>query len=141
VSRRQHLRRPPPTQGPRLRVSATADELPDQHLPLFSLRYLDLGRYGLAACQQREKAAFADTLDRLSQLSWSELRLSPRHGLGYEQIPRHALRVSLPSHLTEDVQRLIAFRFTGNAPMVGYRVQAIFYILWLDRDFTLYDHG
>ena len=44
-------------------------------------------------------------------------------------------------HLTEDVQRLIAFRFAGNAPMVGYRVQAIFYILWLDRDFTLYDHG
>jgi hypothetical protein len=93
------------------------------------------------ACQQRGKAAFADTLDRLSQLSWSELRLSPRHGLGYEQIPRHALRASLPSHLTEDVQRLIAFRFAGNAPMVGYRVQAIFYILWLDRDFTLYDHG
>jgi len=25
--------------------------------------------------------------------------------------------------------------------MVGYRVQAVFYILWLDRDFTLYDHG
>jgi hypothetical protein len=29
----------------------------------------------------------------------------------------------------------------NRAPMVGYRVQAIFYILWLDRDFTLYDHG
>ena len=78
---------------------------------------------------------------RHCQLSWSELRLSPQHGLGYEQIPRHALRVSLPSHLTEDVQHLIAFRFAGNAPMVGYRVQAILYILWLDRDFTLYDHG
>ena len=141
MSPRRRLRRPPPTQGPRIRIPDTIDEPPDQQPPLFSLRYLDRGRYSLAACQQREKAAFADTLDRLSQLSWGELRLSPRHGLGYEQIPRHAIRVPLPSHLTEDVQRLIAFRFVGNAPMVGYRVQAVFYILWLDRDFTLYDHG
>src|SRR5206468_2019261 len=109
----------------------TVDEPPDQQPPLFSLRYLDRRRYSLAACQQREKAAFADTLDRLSQLSWSELRFSPRHGLGYEQISRHTIRAPMPSHLTEDVQRFIAFRFAGNAPMVGYRVQAIFYILWL----------
>jgi len=141
VSPRRRLRRPPPTQGPRLRVPDTTDEPPDQQPPLFSLRYLDRGRYGLTVCQQRERAVFADTLDRLSQRSWSELRLSPRHGLGYEQIPRHAIRVPLPSHLTEDVQRFIAFRCAGNAPMVGYRVQTIFYLLWLDRDFTLYDHG
>jgi len=57
VSPRRRLRRPPPTQGPRLRAPDPADEPPDQHPPLFSLRYLDRGRYGLAACQQREKAA------------------------------------------------------------------------------------
>jgi hypothetical protein len=137
----RRLRRPPPTQGPRLRIADKADEPPDQQPPLFSLRYLDRRTYSLAACQQREKAAFADTLDRLSQLPWRELRLSPRHGLGYEQIPRHAIRAPIPAHVTEDVQRFIAFRFFGQAPMVGYRVQAIFYLLWLDRTFTLYDHG
>jgi hypothetical protein len=122
-------------------VPECADEPPDQQPPLFSLRYLDRRTYSLSSCQQREKAAFADTLDHLSQLPWSELRLSPRHGLGYEQIPRHAIRAPIPTHVTEDVQRFIAFRFFGRAPMVGYRVQAILYILWLDRDFTLYDHG
>jgi hypothetical protein len=25
--------------------------------------------------------------------------------------------------------------------MVGYRVRAIFYLLWLDRNFTLYEHS
>jgi len=25
--------------------------------------------------------------------------------------------------------------------MVGYRQGHIFHVLWLDRDFTLYDHG
>lgn len=141
MSPRRRIRHPPLSQGRYLQVADTPDEPPDQSPPLFSLRYLDRGRYGLAACQQREKAAFADTLDRLSQLPWSELRLAPRHGLGYEQLPRHAIRAAVPSHLTEDVQRFIAFRFSGTAPMLGYRVQAIFYILWLDRDFTLYDHG
>ena len=141
MSPRQRLRRPPPTQGPRLRVSDRTDEPPDAQPPLFSLRYLDRRIYSLAACQQREKAAFADTLDRLSQLPWSELRLSPRHGLGYEQIPRQVIRAPIPPHITEDVQRFIAFRFFGRAPMVGYRVQAVLYILWLDRTFTLYEHS
>lgn len=141
MSPHRRLRRPSPTQGPRIHVPNTDDEPPDQHPPLFSLRYLDRGHYGLARCQQREKAAFADTLERLSQLSWGALRLSPRHGLGYEQIASDALRAPLPSHLAQDVQRFIAFRFAGKAPMVGYRVAAVFYILWLDRDCTLYDHG
>jgi hypothetical protein len=57
------------------------------------------------------------------------------------QVPLKQKMCPTGSHLTEDVQRLIAFRFAGNRPMVGYRVQAIFYLLWLDRDFTLYDHG
>lgn len=141
MSARRRLKRPSPDQGRRFQVADTLDEPPDQHPPLFSLRYLDRRTYSLAACQQQEKAAFADTLDRLSQLPWSDLRLSPRHGLGYEQIARQAIRAPMPAHLTEDVQRLIAFRFAGRAPMVGYRVQAVFHILWLDRDFTLYNHG
>jgi len=31
-------------------------------------------------------AAFADTLDRLSQLTWAEISKSHRHGLGYEML-------------------------------------------------------
>ena len=60
---------------------------------------------------------------------------------GMSRSPRDALRAPIPSHITADVQRFIAFRFVGQAPMVGYRVQAVFYILWLDRTFTLYEHS
>jgi len=35
----------------------------------------------------------------------------------------------------------IAFRFHDRAPMVGYRsTDGIFYIIWFDRNFTLYTH-
>ncbi len=138
--RRQRLKQPQVNQSQQLRPSPSSPELPDHNPPVFSLRYLDRGRYGLSACQQREKAAFADTLHKLSQLTWQELRLSQRHGLGYETIARQALRVPIPQHITDEV-RFIAFRFYGKAPMVGYRVKELFYVIWLDRDFTLYDHG
>jgi len=76
----------------------------------------------------------------LSQLSWSQLRLAPRHGVGYEIIDRKGFRVAIPQHITDDVN-LIAFRFSGKAPMIGYKDEGIFRIVWLDRAFKVYDHG
>jgi hypothetical protein len=111
-----------------------------QEHPIFCLKYLDRNYYSLRACTKEEKAAFADTLDRLSQLTWAEISKSHRHGLGYEKIARNSIRAAIPSHVKEDVI-FIAFRFYGKAPMVGYRTDAIFHILWIDRDFTLYQHS
>ncbi|MBP0018742.1 MAG: hypothetical protein J7647_14500 [Cyanobacteria bacterium SBLK] len=106
--------------------------------PIFSFKYLDR-QYSIAQCTKDEKAALIDTLDRLSQLSWRELRQAPRHGLGYEKISRDDINVSIPKFITEDVN-FIAFRFCGKAPMVGYRDGEILHLIWLDRDFSLYDH-
>jgi|LGVF01.1.fsa_nt_gb hypothetical protein len=114
----------------------------DKQPPLFSLTNI-CKTYCLSKCGKDEKAAFADTLHRLSQLRWCDLRQAPRHGVGYEIIPRSRLQVAIPQHVTDDVN-LIAFRFCAQAPMVGYRDpinRALFHVLWLDRDFTLYDHG
>jgi len=80
------------------------------------------------------------TLYKLSQLTWSQIQSSPRHGLGYEKIPRAAIKAPVPSLITEDTN-FIAFRFSGKKAMVGYRDRAVFYVVWLDRNFTLYDHG
>jgi hypothetical protein len=124
------------------RITATPqlrDVAPEQQSPLFSLFHLQKG-YSLSDCTKAEKAAFADTLLRLSQLTWNEMGSSPRHGLGYERIQRDAIRSSIPIHIKEDVN-FIAFRFCGKAPMVGYRDGNIFHVLWLDRAYSLYDHG
>lgn len=91
-------------------------------------------------CQTDEKAALADRLHEMSQLTWEQLRQAPKHGQGYEKISRDAIRPSVPAQVTPDVN-LIAFRFCGKAPVVGYRNRRIFHVLWLDRAFTLYNHG
>lgn len=77
----------------------------------------------------------------MSRLPWRELRQAPRHGLGYEQIGRDSIRAGIPATVSEDVN-FIAFRFDGKKPMVGFRdADGVFNILWIDRDFTLYNHG
>jgi hypothetical protein len=96
--------------------------------------------YCLSDCNKDEKAAFADTLHKLSQITWNEISSSSRHGAGYERINRDAIRSGIPVHLKADVN-FIAFRFCGKAPMVGYRDENVFHVIWIDRTFSLYDHG
>lgn len=110
----------------------------DNSPPVFSLRYLQRD-FCVDCCEKNEKAAFADKLFKLSQLSWADIRKADRHGLGTEKISRNSIKAAIPTHITPDVD-FLAFRFCAKAPMVGYKLGSVFYILWLDRAFKLYDH-
>lgn len=106
--------------------------------PFFSLVYLQKSDC-LNDCTKDEKAAFADTLKKLSEQTWNEIACSGRHGAGYEKISKHQIKRNIPIHISDDVN-LIAFRFFGKAPMIGYRQKNIFFVLWFDRAFTVYKH-
>jgi hypothetical protein len=126
-------------QGQRLSVHPSED--PDKLPPKSCLRGMRQ-KYSLSSCTKDEKSAFADRLYELSRSTWAQLRQMPKKGRGWEIIQRSAIKGDkVPSSLTEDVN-IIAFRCVGKAPMVGYRSRdGVFNILWIDRDFTLYDHG
>ena len=135
------LKPPPKTKG-KFVIAHDADNTPpEKHHPAFCLRYLDKdNNYCLSKCNRRQKAAFADKVHKLGKMSWAEVRMAPSHGLGYEPIAKNRLRKPLPRDVSPDVQ-IIAFRFSGKAPMVGYRKGKVFYVLWFDRKFKLYYHG
>lgn len=77
---------------------------PEQQPPLFCLRYLDGDDdYCLRECNQEQKAALADKLYQLSQVTWAQLKSLDRHKMGFEKIPRHAIRGRIPPHVTEEV--------------------------------------
>lgn len=108
---------------------------------MFCLRYLQSG-YDVGNCSKEQQIQLLEQLRLLSQLTWNETRASHKHGLGSEKIPQKQIKRPMPSGLaiTDDVT-LIAFRFAGKNPMIGYRTGSIFRLLWLDHDFSVYDHG
>lgn len=128
-----------PTQGKYVRPQPPESKSDSQEYPIFSLRFLDKD-YCLSLCQTKEKAAFADTIHKLCQRTWSDIRQLNRHKAGYEKIARNKITGKIPAHITEDVEHFLAFRFYDMAPMVGYKEGTVFYVIWLDRSFKLYDH-
>lgn len=128
--------------GKHISLSEHAPERPDDVPPIFSFRYM-AATHCITCCERDEKAAFAVRLRKLSELTWKQLRMAPRHGLGYEKIDSGSLLVPIPAFITDDVS-FIAFRFDGLKPMIGFRDRddmRIFHVVWLDRNFNTYNHG
>ena len=89
---------------------------------------------------QELNAALADAIWKRSKLTWQELLRTQHHGLGSEKISRASIKAQIPRGITEDVT-FIASRFHGLAPMIGYRENRIFHVVWLDFKFSVYAHG
>lgn len=134
----KRVKRPSASKGNRLTAKETINY--NERPPVFSLERIQNGQYCLSALERIDKAAFADAIYRRRQITWQEIIDSGRHGLGFEKIPRHQIQAGIPRFITEDVDHFLAFRFSGTKPMVGYRRNDVFFVLWFDHDFTLYPH-
>jgi len=130
----------PKNRGPHISQPLDSGTGASDHLPpVFSLRHLQTP-YCVTSCSQDHQAAFVVKLRKLSEMTWRDIKQAPRKGLGSEKIPRHQLRVPVPATVTEDVEFFLAIRYNGNHPMVGYRSQQVFHVVWLDHNFTVYPH-
>lgn len=122
----------------RLRVTETGPA--SLHDPIvFCLRWMASG-YTVSDCSSKDRAAFAERLYRLSQLTWPEVYSSHRHGLGAEKIARGDLRACVRDRIPESAPP-IALRFSGKKPMIGYRDENILRIVALDPKFEAYPHS
>lgn len=113
----------------------------NQKNPLFSFQYLD-SHYSIQNCEKDDKAALSDQLQLIGSRKWQELQQAPKQGIGYEKIERNSIKAAIPSHLkNDDAVNFLSFRFSGKKPMIGYRADQTFYVIWIDRDFSVYNHG
>lgn len=123
-----------------IKESKPLDSIPPEcKKPVFSFQYLDK-EYCISLCEKEDKIALVDQLRILSSLTWAEIRQNGRHATGSEKIKRNSIKRPVPIHIKEDAT-FIALRFSGKKSMVGYRENEIFHVIWLDRNFTLYNHG
>ncbi len=125
-------------QGNQVKVSESTVTVPNHDHPIFCFRYLHRD-YHLDDCNDDEKKNLIDQVVKLSQLSWTQIQLAPKHGMGAEKIAVSSLKAKHP-RLTTDVSHVLALRFDGKKPMVGLRDKFIFHVMFIDRAFTLYSH-
>lgn len=106
--------------------------------PVFSFANIQPS-HGLKDCPDKDKIALLDKLGQLSQMTWQEIFQNDRHKTGQEKIAVKSIKESVPPCVKPDTN-LIAIRYNGKAPMVGYRENEVFYVLWIDYDFKVYKH-
>lgn len=121
-------------------IAANAAPNYDLMPPIFSLERVQPTGYCLSNLCKEDKAAFADAIFKRKSITWSDIKKLDRHALGFEKIDKSSIKAPLPRFITEDMDHFLAFRFNGMKPMIGYRKQNIFFVLWFDKDFTLYAH-
>jgi len=108
--------------------------------PVFSFLYLEHS-HCVSKCNKEEKLSFVDKMRALSTMAWNQIWSTPHLGLGCEKIERQRIKgAAIPATIGPDIN-FLAIRFHGTKPMVGFRVDNIFHIVWFDRNFDLYDHG
>lgn len=143
LSRIKHseMSHPKPRRNASACIRASDDPYnPEDFPPRFSFRFLIRNSdFGFESLNGDSKIALINTLHKLSQLTWTDIRLTHRHGLGYEKIKTSALNFELPQGVSTDY--LIVFRFCGKAPMLGYRsLFGTLYIIAFDTKFKAYKH-
>jgi len=121
-------------------IKPTEDLFPKSmfNYPVFCFKYLNKD-YHIDKCDKDEKIKFIDRLCHLSSMTWEQIKFAPRHGAGTEKIAQDSIKAPKPVHVTKDVI-FYALRFDGMKPMVGYKSDFIFHLVYIDRDFTLYRH-
>ena len=118
------LKSPDITSGKKISVPIGTYITEYQH-PIFCFRYLH-NQHCLMQCDKDEKTSLIEKLVALSTMTWQEIQLAPRHGLGREKISRNSIKPSIPQGITDDVEFFLAFRFSGKKPFIGYRNKFVF---------------
>jgi UTP-glucose-1-phosphate uridylyltransferase len=112
----------------------------NQLRPKFCLQHL-ISEYDIQSNTDKEqKAAFAEQLQKLSSLTWSQIQQTQKHGFGQETIRVSSLLIQLPEFFA-DSDKVLAFRYQGKLPMIGVRSGETLHLLAIARNFSqLYKH-
>lgn len=115
----------------------TSDE---RHIA-FSFTKMPEGEYSIDSIKDKNvHAALLKKIKKLSKMTWKEAKQSERHKAGYEIIEREEIKGKIPKEVTKDVN-IIVFRYHALESMAGYRSGKIFHVLFIDWNYTLYNHG
>ena len=134
----KHIKRPQSNEGDRIKARESSKGSTQFLHPKFSFERM-APSHSVSECESEEKAALADTLYKLGQMTWAQIMQVDRHKSGCETISLEQIKAPGKHAITPD-SNILVFRFSGMKPMIGYRLDETFYVVWLDRAFNVYAH-
>ena len=118
------------------------NKLDSVNYPVFCFKHLQ--ENSLKDCKDVDfLIKFLFRLKSLCQLGWKEIKTSPKHSFGTEQLNISQIKpTNKPSILTPDVKKLTVFRATGdNHAVLGIIKEPIFHVIYIETVFgDIYDH-
>ncbi len=113
----------------------------DEATPKFCLAHL-APSFGIVDLpEDRQRSEFAKSIERLSKMTWRQIRLAYKHGNGSEPLPKNQILRNIPERFA-DQEKFVVLRYDGNLPMVGVRIEDTFHVIWVEAAFgDVYDHG
>lgn len=112
----------------------------DNATPRFCLAYLDK-TFRVSNLDRDRQVAFIAALERRSSMTWGQIKLADKHGLGSELIPASQIQPSIPPRFS-NLDKFMALRYHATLPMVGVRQGDTFHVLWVERAHgDVYSHG
>ena len=105
--------------------------------PIFSFEHLqkDFNFKKRTELQEKHFKTFLYKIETLSTLTWIDIIKLPREN-GMEKI---TLSIDLPKFITDDI-KLQSIRFGQIERIIGYKINNIFYILYIDVNGKTYKH-
>ena len=105
--------------------------------PVFSFTYFADKKHGFD-CKPEEFRSLIMKLKRLGQLTWNQIDSSDRHSNGYEKIDLSQIHENTEMFSTDNA---LVFRYKGTKAMIGFRKSHIYHVVYLDDDYSVYNHG
>ena len=105
--------------------------------PIFSFEFLQDGFNfkNRKKLQNEHFKTFLYKIETLSNLTWLDIIRLPREN-GMENIK---LKIQTPNFITDDIQ-LKSIRFGKLERMIGYKMDNVFYLLYIDIDGSCYSN-
>ena len=125
-------------------VGLASYSIPEDSYPVFCFRHLH-SKHNIEFCINADKKflkGFTKKLETLSKLTWKNIQLTNRKGLGTEKIAKTSIIPSIPCSITRDVQSFLSFYFAGEkGRIIGYKgAHNIFHIVYIDTKLSVYKH-
>ena len=110
----------------------------DLLFPKLSIEYLDLNDCIL---QKDVQLNVCKTLRLVLKHTWREIHQLGKSGIGFETLKLDELKCPYPkSDIFQMIDKVTVFHRQEDIPLIGFRVQEVFYLFHIDTNFKAYEH-